>query len=317
LTLAVPSGAVDAARAAEVLRRLELTITRRLDGILAGDHLGLLPGPGTEPGESRAYEVGDDVRRMDWNLTARTTVPHVRDPVADRELELWAVVDRSASLAFGTARCEKRDLALAAVAAAGFLVVRGGNRVGGLLVGPGGAVRVPARAGRTALLALLRRMQAAPRADDTGTVDLAGALDGLARVCRRRGLVVVVSDFLAPPGWEGALRALARRHQVLAVEVVDPRELELPSVGHLTVVDPETGDRRQVATGRGSLRARYAEAAGAERAAHAAVIAAAGADHLVLRTDRDWLDDLVRFVVAARRRRSASAVRSSASGRPR
>ena len=291
----------------EALRQLQLVVTRRLDGLLQGDYLGLVPGHGSEPGESRVYVEGDDVRRIDWNVTARTTVPHVRDLIADRELETWALVDCSASLDFGTAQCEKRDLALAAVAAIGFLTARMGNRMGAVIVRPDGSVRVPARSGRQAMMALLHTMATRPRVDGGGPTDLTAALESMMRPPRRRGLTVVVSDFLAPPGWERPLRALATRHQVLAVEVIDPRELELPDVGYLTLVDPETGRRREIQTAQASLRSRYAEAAAAQRAAIASSIRTAGASHLVLRTDRDWLRDVVEFVLMARRRRDGLA----------
>ncbi|HEX2272841.1 MAG TPA: DUF58 domain-containing protein [Acidimicrobiales bacterium] len=292
-------------RPEEVLRQLELLVTHRLDGLLQGDYHGLLPGPGSEPGESRPYQPGDDVRRMDWSLTARTTVPHVRDEVADRELETWVVVDCSASLDFGTAQCEKRDLALAAVAAVGFLTARIGNRMGAVLVTPEGTIRIPAQGGRQALFALLHRLATRPRAGDgAGASDLAAGVRQLLQPPRRRGVAVVVSDFLAPPDWHRPLRGLALRHQVLAVEIVDPRELELPNVGFLSLVDPETGRRLDVPTGKPKLRQRYAEAAAAERAAIAAAIRQAGAQHLVLRTDRDWMRDVVRFVVTSRHRRA-------------
>ena len=294
--------AVGVGKAEEVLRQLDLLITRRLDGLLQGDYQGFLPGPGSEPGESREYQAGDDVRRMDWNLTARTTVPHVRDLIADRELETWALVDCSASLLFGTAQCEKRDLAVAAVAAVAFLTARTGNRMGSVMVWPGGSHVVPARPGRQAVLALLHTLLTKPPADpEPGSTDLAAGLQLLLRPPRRRGLAVVVSDFLSAPGWEKPLRGLTARHQVLCVEVVDPRELELPNVGYLTLVDPETGRLREVQTAKASLRARYAEAAAAERAGIAASIRRAGAHHLVLRTDGDWLREIVRFVVTHKR----------------
>jgi uncharacterized protein (DUF58 family) len=290
-------------RAEEVLRQLDLLITRRLDGLLQGDYQGLLPGPGSEAGEGREYQPGDDVRRMDWNLTARTTVPHVRDLIADRELETWALVDCSASLQFGTALCEKRDLAVGATAAVAFLTARTGNRMGAVMVWPGGSTVVPARPGRQAMLALLHSLLTRPPTEDgTGSTDLAAGIELLLRPPRRRGLAVVVSDFLSPPGWEKPLRALATRHQVLAIEIIDPRELELPNVGYLTVVDPETGRLREVQTAKPALRARYAEAAAAERKEIAAGIRRAGAQHLVLRTDRDWIRDIVEFVVTTKRR---------------
>ena len=292
-------------RPEEVLRQLELLVTHRLDGLLQGDYHGLLPGPGSEPGESRPYQAGDDVRRIDWNVTARTTVPHVRDEVADRELETWVVVDCSASLDFGTALCEKRDLALAAVAAVGFLTARIGNRMGAVLVTPDGIERIPAQGGRQALFALLHRVANRPRATEgRGVTDLAGGVRQLLQPPRRRGMAVVVSDFLAAPDWHRPLRGLALRHQTLAIEIVDPRELELPNVGFLSLVDPETGRRLDVPTSKPKLRQRYAEAAAAERAAIAAAVRQAGAQHLVLRTDRDWMHDVVRFVVTARHRRA-------------
>lgn len=291
----------------EVLRRLELAVVRRLDGLLQGDYRGLVPGHGTEAGDARAYVPGDDVRRIDWNVTARTTVPHVRDTVADRELEARVLVDLSASMDFGTAACEKRDLAVAAVAAVGFLTARLGNRMGAVVLQGSEVSEIPPKAGRDHLLALLHRVVAAPRVEGGGPADLAAGLSRLAGTARRRGLLVVVSDFLAPPGWERPLRGLASRHELLAVEIVDPRELELPSVGVLTMVDPETGRRRDVQTANPGLRARYAAAAAQQRAAIADALRTAGADHLLLRTDSDWLVDLVRFVAGRRARVQARA----------
>jgi uncharacterized protein (DUF58 family) len=294
----------------QAVRRLELRITRRVDGLLHGDYLGLLPGPGSELAEARPYVPGeDDVRRMEWNVTARTTVPHVRELVADHELETWAVVDSSASMDFGTAQLEKRDLAVAAVAAIGFLVARAGNRIGVQVAHGGTLRRIPARAGRGALLRLLHELVTLPRVPPGGLAGptLAESLDAMRRLARHRGLVVVVSDFLdglddsGAPAWERPLRLLATRHQVLAVEIADPRELELPDVGLLTLIDPETGRRREVSTASRRLRERYAQAAAAQRAAIRAALRRARAAHLELRTDRDWIRDLVRHVLLQRR----------------
>ncbi|MBW3580000.1 MAG: DUF58 domain-containing protein [Actinobacteria bacterium] len=306
---ALPSGSsTGRTGTSELLRRLEVVITRRLDGVLQGDYRGVLPGPGSEAGEARVYQPGDDVRLIDWNVTARTGAAHVRMPIADRELSTWAVVDLSASLDFGTASCEKRDLAVAAVAAFGHLTARGGNRFGVVLVQSASAVSMPARSGRHHLLATLHRVAAAPRGDGGGPTDLGAALRLCGRVARRRGLVVVVSDFVGLPGWERPLRSLTARHDVVAVEVLDPRELELPDVGMLALVDPETGQRLEVQTANPKLRARYAEAAAGQREEHRRALRAAGADHLVLRTDRDWLGDLVGFVDRRRRRHAAAAI---------
>lgn len=309
--------------AEQVLRRLELRVTRRIDGLLHGDYLGLLPGPGSELAEARVYRPGeDDVRRMDWNVTARTTVPHVRDLIADRELETWALVDASGSMDFGTAQSEKRDLATSAVAAIGFLTAHGGNRLGAHIAHAGGVRRIPARSGRGALFSMLRELLKLPRAPEgaTGGPPLGSAIDGLRRTVRRRGLIVVVSDFLDgmensdAPTWERPLRRLTALHQVLAVEVLDPRELQLPDVGVLTLVDTETGRRREVSTASRRMRERYAQAAGAQREAIRAALRRAGAGHMQLRTDRDWLRDVVRYVVAQRRMARAGGGKAPTGG---
>ena len=284
------------------LRRLELAVTRALDGLLHGDFRGLVPGAGTEAGEGRLYQPGDDVRRIDWNLTARSTVPHVRDTVAERELETWFVVDGTASLDFGTARYEKRWLAMTAVAAFGFLAARGGNRVGAVVYDGDGVAVLPPRGGRAAVMGLLRRLEQRDRAGE-GVTPLADALRRVRHLARRRGLVVVVSDLLDDSPWPKELRALAGRHDVVVAVPRDPREDELPAVGLLTLVHPETGARREVQTGSRTLRERFAAAATARRTETAHAVKASGATHLDLSTDRAWLLDVVRFVVAKRRRR--------------
>lgn len=294
---------IDGTPAAELLRRLELGVTRRLDGLLQGDHRGLTPGHGSEPGEIRSYQPGDDVRRIDWNVTARTGEPHVRDTVADRELETWLLVDASASLAFGTATCEKRDLALVGAAATGFLTARTGNRVGAMTIGADGtSVPIPARSGRVHMQSVLRQLLTALDDPRPGRTDLTGGLRRVAGTASRRGLVVVISDFLDPGPWDGALRSLTQRHDVLCLEVVDPVELALPDVGMLVLHDTVTGREIEVPTGNQRFRQRYAEAASAQRAAISTRIRSTGADHLVLRTDRDWLLDLARFVSGRRDR---------------
>ncbi|MEV0395064.1 DUF58 domain-containing protein [Polymorphospora rubra] len=303
------TGGGGSGRAEAVLSKLQLLVTRKLDGLLQGDYIGLLPGPGTEAGESREYRPGDDVRRMDWPVTARTTVPHVRRTVADRELETWLAVDLSASLDFGTARWLKRDLVVAAAAAVSHLTVRGGNRIGAVVgTGEGIPVRLPARPGRKEAQGLLRAIvgtQVRP-----GRSDLGALVDLLNRPPRRRGVAVVISDFLTPPEqWGRPIRKLSLRHDVLAIEVVDPRELELPDVGVIALVDPETGALHEVQTADPKLRRRYAEAASAQRTAIAHQLRASGAAHLRLRTDSDWLLDMVKFVAAQRHARTRGTTR--------
>ncbi|MGY0233079.1 DUF58 domain-containing protein [Longispora urticae] len=306
-TRPLAAGPLTTERAEVVLSKLQLLITRKLDGLLQGDYLGLLPGPGSEPGESREYRPGDDVRRMDWPVTARTTVPHVRQTVADRELETWMAVDLSASLDYGTANCLKRDLVVAASAAISHLTVRGGNRIGAVVGTGEGVTRLPARPGRKEADGLLRQLARTPIRP--GRADLGTLIDKLNSPPRRRGMAVVISDFMTPTGWERPLRKLAVRHEVLAIEVVDPTELELPDAGVLTLVDPETGFSHEVQTGDARLRARYAAAAAEQRATIAREIRRAGAAQLRLRTDSDWLLDIVRFVAAQRHARTRGTTR--------
>lgn len=291
-------------------RQLRLDISRRLDGLLHGDHLGFLPGPGSEPAEARTYAPGDDVRRIDWAVTARTSETHVRDAVAERELETTLLVDLTASMQFGTSRYEKRELAVAVAAAFSHLAGGPGDRLGALVLAGTGLRRVPPKAGRDAGLALLHLLLETPRSEDGAGPSLADGLSALASPPRRRGLQVVISDLIEPgrvdgePGWARPLTLLAGRHDVVVVEVLDPRELALPSVGVLSLVDPETGRALDVAT-TPALRRRYVEAAAARRAGHAAAVRAAGAGHVVVRTDRDWLPDLARFLATRRRLRAA------------
>ena len=288
------------------LRKLELTVRRKLDGVLHGDHLGLIPGPGSEPGESRIYQPGDDVRRMDWSVTARTTTPHVREMIADRELETWLVVDMSASLDFGTTGCEKRDLAVAAAAAIAFLNSGGGNRLGALIANGDRIIRVPARSGRLHEHTLLRAIATSPKAPVGVRGDLATAIDALRRPERRRGMAVIISDFLGPINWMRPLRAIAGRHELLGIEVIDPRDVELPDVGDVILQDAESGVVREF-TIDAQLRDDFEKAAYAHRAEVARTLRRCDAPLLTLRTDRDWIADVVRFV--ANRRRGALAGR--------
>jgi uncharacterized protein (DUF58 family) len=280
---------LDTAAAEPLLRKLELVVRNRLDGLLQGNYVGLVPGPGSEAGESRPYVPGDDVRRMDWPVTARTLTPHVRQTIADRELETWLVVDLSASMDFGTARSEKRELVLAAITAIAQLTVRGGNRIGAVVGNGGEIVRVPALSGHVHARRLVEKVAATPRRGPGATPatdsSLAALLESLRRPPRRRGLVAVVSDYITggppanegvagggttplgtEPPWVRALRALSERHQLLGVEVLDPRELDLPAAGLVTFADPETGAQLEVQTSDRRVRERYAAAARLQRA---------------------------------------------------
>jgi uncharacterized protein (DUF58 family) len=240
----------------------------------------------------------------------------VRDTIAERELETWFVVDGTASLDFGTARYEKRRLALAAIAAFGFLAARGGNRVGAVVFDGDGSTVLPPRSGRVGVLGLLRRLDRRERAGawperplerEERSTPLADALRRVRHLAKRRGLVVVVSDLLDTSEWAKELRALATRHDVVVAQLRDPREDELPNVGMLMLVDPETGRRREVQTASPKLRQRFADAARETRAEQLRAVRGAGAAHLDLSTDRAWLRDVVRFVVARRRMTAGTA----------
>jgi len=296
------------------MRRLELTIVRRLEGFLQGDHLGLVPGPGTEPGDARVYVPGqDDVRRMDWAVTARTTVPHVRDSVADRELEVWALLDVTPSMNWGTAGVTKRDLGIAAIATIGFISQKVGDRFGGMILRPDTIKRLPALAGRNALYGLLGKMLEEPIVPDhaPGNLTLSDGIEQMNRTQRRRGLRVVVSDFLTPgdevvdpnvpPDWERPLRRLTVRNQVLCVEVIDAAELSFPDVGELLIKDPETNFERYVNTSDAKARALVDRASAQQRNRIAAAMRRTGVGHIQLATDRDWVQDIARFVLNYRR----------------
>ncbi len=296
------------------LRRLELTIVRRLEGYLHGDHLGLLPGAGSDISDARLYIAGeDDVRKIDWAVTARTTVPYVRDTISDRELEVWALLDVTPSMNWGTEGVTKRDLGIAAIATIGFLSQKMGDRFGGYIMRPDSLRRLQARSGRSALYGLLRKMLTEPFVPDhaTGPMTLAAGVEQLSRTQRRRGLRVVVSDFLTPgdheldpnvePEWERSMRRLGVKNQVLAVEVVDRREIEFPDVGDMLIRDPETDFERYVNTGDPDARARMDAASAAQRERIRISLRRAGVGHIQLRTDRDWVQDIARFVLAYRR----------------
>ncbi len=297
-------------------RRLELTVRRRIDGIAQGDHQGLSLGSGTDPEELVRYQPGHDARRIDWNASARAGEPYVWLTRAEHALETWVLVDRSPSMAFGTTDVEKADVAAWTAAAVG-LLTQGGDRIGLGLVSADGVRWLRPGAGRLTA----RRVTRLPEADRDGAPnpqrhaatanpdnssnpnDLAAAISRLAAQAPRRGLRVVVSDLLDPEGtitgpfaWEQPLRKLAARHDVIVVEVLDPRELELPDVGEVVFVDPESGAQREVSTSDRRVRAAYAEGAAAHRAATASAVRSSGAEHLVLRTDDDLARVLARFV---------------------
>ena len=286
-----------------LLRALDVSIGRRVEGLLAGDYRSTLLGEGTELAQVRPYVPGDDVRRIDWNVTARTNEPHVRVQLAERVLVTWLVLDTSPSMEFGTADRRKADVAEGVAIAIGHVATRRGNRLGLVTFGDEEPRTLPPRQGRLALIGLLAALQEEANRDGrVGATSLGGALHRAAKLARQRAVVVVVSDFRGPRDWREALIGLAGRHEVVAVEIRDPREQELPNAGALWLVDPETGRQVRVDTRSQRLRTGFAAAAAAERAELARMVASAGARHVVLTTSGDWLRTLAVFLRRGRRR---------------
>lgn len=282
---------------AESLRVLDLAIGKRVSALLPGDFRSAFAGPGTELHQVRPYQAGDDVRRIDWNVTARTGETHVRVELAERVLVTWLVVDGSASMRFGTADRRKADVAEGVAIAVGHVASRRGNRLGvvGFGVGPP-HFREP-REGRRELLLALEELRLEPAGDGS----LAGALRLLVGLAAQRSLIVVVSDFRGPWDWQGDLARLAARHSALAVEVRDPREQQLTDVGELRLVDPETGEHLVVDTGDPALRDAFAREANDERQALVSTLASIGVPHVALATEGDWLRPLGSFLRRSRR----------------
>lgn len=280
-----------------LLRSLEVTVARRVEGLLAGDYRSRLLGRGTELAQIRPYEPEtDDVRQIDWRVTARTGVPHIRVQRAERVLITWVVLDASTSMDFGTTERRKADVAEGVALALGYAATRRGNKLGIVVYGSEGTSVLPPRQGRPGMMGLLRALRG--EAEASGPTTLAGALGRSGKLARQRALVVVVSDFRGSREWRRPLLELAGRHELIAVEIRDPREQELPDAGELRLVDPETRRQLRVDTSNAAVRRRFAAAAEQERRELAAVFAAGGARHVVLSTEGDWLRRLAAFLRA-------------------
>jgi uncharacterized protein (DUF58 family) len=279
-----------------LLRALEIDIGRRIEGLLAGDYRAHVHGDGSELAQIRPYVPGDDVRRIDWNVTARTGEPHVRETLAERVLVTWLVLDTSPSMQFGTADRRKADVAEGVAIAIGHIATRRGNRLGIVTFGDDDPKGLPPRQGRLGLVGLLSTLRAEPSEDRVGSTSLGEALKRAGAMARQRSLVVVVSDFRGPRDWRRPLLELAGHSDVLAVEIRDPREQELPNVGELWLVDPETGRLMRVNTRSRRLRERFASAAAEERSGLARELASLGVRHHVLTTSGDWLRSLAAFL---------------------
>lgn len=307
-----------------LLRRLEWTVIRRLDGLLQGDYRTLMRGTGLDLADLREYQLHDDVRHIDWNVTARQQVPHVRVFTEDREMAAWFVLDLSRSVDFGSGLRAKRDISAGFVGVLARLLTRHGNRVGALVYGHSIDAVLPPRSGRAHVLRLLHLMKrrepeaagrrAAPKATPpaSGMTRLSDLLDAAAALMPRRSTVFVVSDFLSEPGWEKPLGRLAQRHEVVAVRLFDPLEQELPDLGLVPLTDAETGEQLWVDTHDAGFRRRFARLAADREAALREALGRAGVDTLELSTDDDLVQALLRFSDLRKRRVRSRAASSGA-----
>lgn len=295
-----------------MLRRLEWTVIRRLDGMLQGDYRTLLRGTGLDLADLREYQHHDDVRHIDWNVTARLQVPHVRVFTEDREMSAWFLLDLSPSVDFGSSDQRKRHVSAEFVAVLARLLTRHGNRVGALLYGSGVDTVVPARGGRMHVLELLHTMQSRPMGLESGGTRLDELLQSALGTIRRRSTVFVVSDFISAPGWEKPLGQLAQRHDVLAIRLLDPMELDLPDLGMVPIRDAETGEQLLVDTHDAGFRKRFARIAAQREADLRQSFAQAAVDTLELSTDDDLVQAVMRFADLRKRRSRLSSARTQA-----
>ena len=288
--------------AEQLLRRLEWTVLRRLDGLLQGDYRTLLRGMGMDLADLREYQHHDDVRHIDWNVTARLQQPHVRVFTEDREMSAWFLLDLSPSMDFGSGEQRKRGLSAEFVGVLARLLTRHGNRVGAMLYGSGVDAVIPARGGRQHILQLLHTLQIRPDAAQAGPTRLAELIESAAKQIRRRSTIFVVSDFISETGWDKPLGMLAQKHEVVAVRLVDPMELDLPDLGLIPITDAETGEQLLVDTHDKGFRLRFARIAAQREADLRQSLAQAGVDTLELQTDGDLVDALMRFTDLRKRR---------------
>ena len=285
-----------------VLRRLEWTVIRRLDGILHGDYRTLFRGHGLDFADLREYAYGDDVRHIDWNVTARLQTPYVREYYEEREVAAWFLLDLSASVDFGSEQLKKEAVSAEFVAVLARLLTRHGNRVGALLYGDSVDTVIPARSGRRQVLHLLHKMMTRPGRAQTMATNLRDLLQTAYRIAPQRSLVFIVSDFISTPGWAEPLAHLAQRHDVVAVRLYDPLEMDLPDLGLLVVQDAETGEQLFVDTHDRGFRRRFEAAAKEREAELRSAFRAAGVDALELATNDNLVDAILRFADLRKRR---------------
>jgi len=286
-----------------ILQRLDWKVIRRLDGLLQGDYRSLFYGYGVDFADLREYQPEDDIRYIDWNVTARMNTPYVRQYVEDREVTAWFLLDLSPSVDFGSAQSHKRQVLIDFVGTLARLLTRHGNRVGAIFYDSRIERFIPARGGRDHVLRLINDLLKQPRLPKAPFTDLTPLLQGALNMIKRRSLVFVISDFISAPGWERSLSLLNRRHEVLAVRLYDPTELSMPDIGLVILEDSETGEQLYVDTHDPRFRQRYSEAAEQRSISLTESFKHAGVDPLSLSTEEDMVRALVRFATMRQKRR--------------
>ena len=286
-----------------ILQRIDWQVIRRLDGLLQGDYRTLFYGYGIDFADLREYQPQDDIRYIDWNVTARMDTPYVRQYVEDRDITAWFLLDLTPSIDFGTVQQIKRAVLTDYVTTFARLLTRHGNRVGAMFYGNGIERTIPARGGRLQVLRLVNDMLHQPPMQRAPFTDLTPMLEGALNTIKSRSLIFLISDFISEPGWDRALRLLNRRHEVIAVRLWDPREIELPDVGLIVMEDAETGEQLYVDTHDKKFRQRFTAAAEQREAVLDDIFKRAGVDVLSLSTEDDIVRSIVRFAALRRQRR--------------
>jgi uncharacterized protein (DUF58 family) len=313
-TFFAPSAPERSVNAEAILKRLDWHVVRRLDGLLQGDYRTLFTGHGLDLAEVREYQPEDDVRYMDWNVTARMNEPYVRQYLEDREITVWLLLDLSPSVDFGTARMLKRHIVIDFAVVVGRIMTRHGNKVGAITFSGQIDQVIAPRGGHVQVLRLVHQLIRPDRKVTPGSTDLGAVLDKAGQSLRRRSLVFLVSDFISAPGWEAALGRLSRRHEVLAVWLRDPREEDIPDIGPVVFEDAETGEQVYVETNNRAFRDRFRSLVRERRLRTERAFARCGVDVLHLSTDGDIFHDIARFAAVRRqaKRRQAGAIQRAA-----
>ena len=297
-----------AATPERILQRLDWQVIRRLDGLLQGDYRSLFYGYGVDFADLREYQPEDDIRYIDWNVTARMDSPYIRQYVEDREITAWFLLDLSPSVDFGMAEHQKRGMLVDFVTTMARVLTKHGNRIGAMFAAGGNRIEhtIPARGGRMQVLRLVNDLLKQPRLSHAPFTDLTPLLKGGLNAIKRRSVIFVVSDFICEPGWERPLKLLNQRHEVLVVRLWDPREVELPDIGSVVIEDAETGEQMYIDTHDRGFRQRFQEAAIQREADLTEAFKRSGVDALSLSTEEDMVRAIVRFAKLRQQRRKVS-----------